>query len=164
MSDTDKTDVFGNINSTELTYYDIAMKTYHSLDAFFEAADKSDWYNPFTTECQQVVEKLLKDVLTRIMPLSSKLESLLHSHDLGTLARAVNGVYPNTVKIQDCTWLTDYYFDTRYPGDNFFVVTRYDALEVKKVTGALVESILSVRGSLTKTAGSFFEDGGCNAK
>lgn len=165
MSDnTDKTNVFTNSKPVELTYYDIAMRTYHSLDTFFDAADKSDWYNPFATECQQVVEKLLKDLLTQILPLSSKLESLLHSHDLGTLARAVNGMYPNTLRIQDCAWLTDYYFDTRYPGDNFFVVTRYDALEVKKVTDTLVESILSVRSSLPKTAGSFFKDGGRDAK
>lgn len=103
-------------------------------------------------------------MLTKILPLSSRLESLLHSHDLGTLARAINSVYPNALKIQDCTWLTDYYFDTRYPGDNFFVVSRYDALEVRKVTDALVESILSIRGSLSKATDSFFENGGCDAR
>lgn len=160
----DKTIMFTDSNPAELTYYDIAMRTYRSLDAFFDAADKTDWYNPFATECQQIVEKLLKDLLTRILPLSSRLESLLRSHDLGTLARAINSVYPNTLRIQDCTWLTDYYFDTRYPGDNFFVVTRYDALEVRKVTDALVESINSIRGSLSKTTDSFFENGGCDAR
>lgn len=30
----DKTNMFTDSNPAELTYYDIAMRTYHSLDAF----------------------------------------------------------------------------------------------------------------------------------
>lgn len=141
---------------SELSYYEIALKTYRCLDVLFETAEKMDWYNSFTVECQQIVEKLLKDILMRILPVSTKLNALLSSHDLAVLSRALNKEYPNTIKVADCAWLTDYYFDTRYPGDNFFVVTKADAEDVKEITIALSDKLIEFHNYVVAKPTSYF--------
>ena len=45
--------------------------------------------------------------------------------------------YALSVSSKDCKWLGDFYFDARYPGDNFVVVSREDALECFSIVEAI---------------------------
>ncbi len=142
---------------SELSYIDIALKTYSGLDILFDAAEKMEWYNSFAVECHQIVEKLLKGVLLEVLSPDDRRNSLISSHDLALLARALGKEYPNFVKIEDCAWLTDYYFDARYPGDNFFVVTREEAQKVKDVTSHMADALITLHQQLNNKHTSYFD-------
>ncbi len=60
--------------------------------------------------------------------------TLLHSHNLRAIYNKIVTQFNMTVTSKDCKWLGDFYFDARYPGDNFVEVSRQDALECLDIT------------------------------
>lgn len=83
-----------------------------------------------------------------------------------TLARALQVNYPNTIRVQDAAWLGDYYFDTRYPGDDFVVVSEYDARMLLETTKTMAENLITLYDSLraNKAGQSTNYFGGTNDK
>ncbi|MDY3711813.1 MAG: HEPN domain-containing protein [Agathobaculum sp.] len=87
---------------------------------------------------QQAVEKMLKQYLKEVMNCSD--ESVLRSHKLPRLYRATN------LKSLDdqmaALWeMTDAYFNTRYPGDEFFDMTVGQAKDFCYVARIVVKVI-----------------------
>lgn len=70
--------------------------------------------------CQQALEKILKHYITELVFLEDV--SVLKSHSLKKLARTTN-IYNLNNYLIDLTDLTDYYFDTRYPGESFIEIS-----------------------------------------
>lgn len=139
-----------------MTYFELANGYYRHLDHEFESACEIDWFNVFAPECAQVVEKFMKAVLElRELPENVSL-SIFDTHDLMRLGRAVNKLYPNTISEEKAAWLSHFYFDTRYPGDNCFAVSKYDAEQVKKVTETLAEPLISLYKSLVSEETNLF--------
>ncbi len=141
-----------------LSYYELAMKTYQHLDVFYDTAEKIDWYNSFAVECHQIVEKLLKAIIECSASVSEDTQAAMKSHDLGNLARRVNRKFPNSVSTEKCAWLSDFYFDTRYPGDNFFVVTKIEAADLLKVTTELADNLIVLYKGLPSLKSFFNEE------
>lgn len=139
-----------------MSYYDIAMKSYANIDKQFHLAEEMKWYNLFAAECAQIVEKFLKGVLSVINLPEETPANIFATHSLRLLTRTLHAVYPNTIKAQDASWLSDYYFDTKYPGDNFVVVSRSDALQILEITKSLADSLISLYQSLPITETKFF--------
>jgi HEPN domain-containing protein len=73
--------------------------------------------------CQQIAEKMLKHMLT-ISYNGSDIETLLKTHNLKKIYFTINGTLSSFqldhTKLAD---LTDYYFDAKYPGDDYMDVT-----------------------------------------
>ncbi len=139
-----------------MTYFDLAYGYYKHLDHEFKSACEIEWFNVFAPECAQVVEKLMKAILElKELPENVSL-SIFDTHDLMKLSRVVNRLYPNTVSEEKAAWLSHFYFDSRYPGDNCFAVTEYDARQVKEVTEQLSEPLIMLYNSLSTKKTSLF--------
>ena len=141
-----------------MSYFDIAMKSYENIDKQFRLAKEMEWYNIFAAECAQIVEKLMKGVLSVIGVPEGTSPNIFETHSLRQLTRAIHSSYPNTVKAQDASWLSDYYFDTKYPGDNFVVVSKSDAEQILEITKSLADSLISLYRSIPSSKTNFFGD------
>lgn len=48
------------------------------------------------------------------------------------------------VSSKDCKWLGDFYFDARYPGDNFVTVNEEDAQECLRIVELLETDVMAI--------------------
>lgn len=99
-------------------YYTIAFNELlylqHTLDTTF--------YNSIIIHIQQVVEKMLKSVAELVC---TDIDKLLNSHNLRALYFEIHQEIPDFVlNPAELSMLKDYYFDAKYPGDNFVTVTK----------------------------------------
>lgn len=77
--------------------------------------------NPAASGVEQIVEKMLKSVAEITC---SDIQKLMLSHNLRGIYDAIRRS-DTTLALdrKELALLTDYYYDTRYPGDNFAVVS-----------------------------------------
>lgn len=106
----------------ENNYLAIAKNDLRYLESNLEM--KSTFYNQLSVQCQQVAEKYLKGSLERIC-LETAVPDLLRGHNLKKVASKLNdlvsGLNLDTVGL---AYLSDFYFDARYPGDDFYNVSK----------------------------------------
>lgn len=110
--------------SNKGTYYSIAFDDFQYL---FDQKD-SKYVNHIAPLCQQCAEKYLKSIIVDSgVPLEDK--ELLKSHSLVKLASYIEkNIIPLQIDRRELRLLTDFYYDTRYPGDNFYII---DEIELK---------------------------------
>lgn len=119
------------------SYYAIACNDI----AYLEAVGDTGYYNQPAAICQQVVEKLLKSVIERLY-IEDNITDILRSHSLKTLGRALTSVLPTVdISIKDLAYLTNYYFDTRYPGPDYHIVSKEDFDECKRIMYDVKEEV-----------------------
>lgn len=141
---------------SSMSYFDIAMRSYSNIDKQFHLAEEMDWYNLFAAECAQIIEKMLKGILS-ISKLPEDISPhIFDIHSLQVLTRTLHSIYPNTINAQNASWLSDYYFDTKYPGDNFVEVSKYDAEQILSITKDLAENLIVLYNSINNTKTNFF--------
>lgn len=106
------------------SYLDIAENDLEYLESVLE--NGSTFYNQLAVQCQQVAEKFLKGYLDRLC-LEEDVSDLLRKHNMKKIASKLNQLYPD-LKLDTIglAYLTDFYFDARYPGDDFYTVTKDD--------------------------------------
>ena len=104
------------------TYIDIAQNDLEYLESVLETGSK--FYNQLAVQCQQVAEKFLKGYLDRL-DVEEDISDLLRKHNMKKTASKLNGLYPE-LKLDTIglAYLTDFYFDARYPGEDFYSVTK----------------------------------------
>lgn len=116
-------------------YYSIAEDDLKYIE---EIALASSYYNQTTVQCQQAGEKFLKYIVETYCANGSKEEIVecLKTHNIRKLIRFIQEEIPSfQIDGRKASMLQGYYFETRYPGDNFFTATRedteicYDALQ-----------------------------------
>lgn len=104
------------------TYLDIAENDLQYLEAVLKTGNT--FYNQLAVQCQQVAEKFLKGYLDRML-LEEDVSELLRKNSLKKIAAKLNDVKPelelNTIGL---AYLTDFYFDARYTGDDFYTVSK----------------------------------------
>jgi HEPN domain-containing protein len=89
-------------------------------------------YNHTTRLCQQYIEKIFKQCIHA----NGKTETdllLLHTHRLARLADRcgeIKNITFGKIELAFMRELTDYYFDTNYPGENYIKVTEQEAKRV----------------------------------
>lgn len=99
-------------------YYSIACNDYKFLSSNLD----SDFYNNMAVLCQQICEKALKSILICINP---DAKTVLNSHNLRQIYFAINeDEEVINLDIAKLSLLKDYYFEVRYPGDNFTNVSK----------------------------------------
>lgn len=103
-------------------YYHIAINDLEYLNAIKHLP----FYNQHCVSCQQICEKLLKHIIVISYPGEEK-DKLLKTHSLRTLYRAIL-TYITSFQLpeMELASLTDYYFDAKYPGDDFFTANEKD--------------------------------------
>lgn len=98
-------------------YYSIAINDIRYLQAGLGRG----YYNNIAVGAQQIAEKMLKSAVELACPSP---ESMLKNNNLRKMADSLrdNGVTIETDRDKLST-LKDYYFEARYPGDDFVEVT-----------------------------------------
>ena len=102
--------------------------------------------------CAQSAENYLKAILEQCMT-DKDIFSYLHSHNLRSILNCIKSEYSDfDITSKDIKWLGDFYFDARYPGDNFVIVSEEDAKECIRIvedleqkTRQLLENEMSKR-------------------
>ncbi|MBM6852868.1 HEPN domain-containing protein [Mediterraneibacter glycyrrhizinilyticus] len=108
------------------SYLDIAQNDLEYLEAVLKTSSR--FYNQLAVQCQQVAEKYLKGYLDRLL-IDEDVSDLLrkHNHNMKRIASRLNELYPDLeLDTIGLAYLTDFYFDARYPGDDFSVVTEQE--------------------------------------
>lgn len=106
------------------TYLDIAENDLQYLESLLEI--KSTFYNQLAVQCQQVAEKFLKGYLDKIS-VDEDVSDLLRKHNMKKIASRLNEIKPELdLDTIGLAYLTDFYYDARYPGDDFYTVTKDD--------------------------------------
>lgn len=106
------------------TYLDIAENDLQYLESLLEI--KSTFYNQLAVQCQQVAEKFLKGYLDKISA-DEDVSDLLRKHNMKKIASRLNEIKPELdLDTIGLAYLTDFYYDARYPGDDFYTVTKDD--------------------------------------
>lgn len=106
------------------TYLDIAENDLQYLESVLAVG--STFYNQLAVQCQQVAEKYLKGYLDKVF-VDEDVADLLRRHNMKKIASKLNemrtGLELDTIGL---AYLTDFYYDARYPGDDFYNVTKDD--------------------------------------
>lgn len=104
------------------TYIDIAQNDLEYLETVLKTGNT--FYNQLAVQCQQVAEKFLKGYLDNLL-VEEDGADLLRKHNMKKIAAKLNELNPylrlDTVGL---AYLTDFYFDARYPGDDFYTVSK----------------------------------------
>ncbi len=104
------------------TYIDIAQNNLEYLETVLKTGNT--FYNQLAVQCQQVAEKFLKGYLDNLL-VEEDGADLLRKHNMKKIAAKLNELNPylqlDTVGL---AYLTDFYFDARYPGDDFYTVSK----------------------------------------
>jgi len=116
----------------EYSYADIALE---DLQASRELL-KVRMYNHATRLCQQYVEKMFKDVIFRLGKDERDMLSL-SSHNINKLSKRVAALLETEFSKDDMglfRTLTDCYFDTNYPGENYVRISKEEARDIYSST------------------------------
>lgn len=99
-------------------------------------------YNWPAVICAQAVEKILKAVIETQFAEDSSCIGMLKTHNLRTVVNKILIKYPECkISSKDCKWLGDFYYDARYPGDDFVEVSREDAIEALRIVEATLKEV-----------------------
>lgn len=94
-------------------------------------------YNVVASLCAQSGEKFLKAIIEKDFINDADVFSFLRSHNLRALYNKIISKRNLTVDSRSCKWLGDFYYDARYPGDNFIIVNEQDALECLEIVAKI---------------------------
>lgn len=120
-------------------YYDIAMNDLHYIEDAFHLG----YYNPLSAQIMQVAEKALKSVLELV---DTGVESLLKSHNLKNIYLRIHAVCDDFVlDVKDLSYLTNFYYDARYPGDGWYEIPREECLECAKIMYDVMDAVNGFR-------------------
>ena len=124
------------------SYYDIACNDL----AYLEAIGDVGYYNQPAALCQQIAEKLLKSLVEKIY-IEEDITEILRTHSLKTLGRALkHSLATINLEMKDLAYLTNYYFETRYPGPDYYIVSKQDFEECKRIVYHIKQEVDRIRG------------------
>lgn len=130
------------------SYYDIAERDYQYFMQYKNMIDP-EYNNPLAIQAQQIVEKLLKHIIESYCQEDDPRE-ILRSHKLQSIYLTIKRIYPEfQLNRNDLLFLSSFYYDARYPGVDFIMVNREDAIRciqiVEEVKLAVDEFIMNMK-------------------
>lgn len=122
------------------TYLDIAENDLEYLESVMKTG--STFYNQMAVQCQQVAEKYLKGYLDKILA-DEDVSDLLRKHNMKKIAGMLNERIPD-LKLDTIglAYLTDFYYDACYPGDDFYTVSKE---EFEKCVSIMYDTVEKLR-------------------
>lgn len=129
------------------SYYSIGYDDYLFAKESLPLCDKSNNYNSAVALLAQASEKLLKEVIEQKFVDDSACIAILRTHNLRVLINKIKERYPDTdLNSMECKWLGDFYFDARYPGDNYVIVSKEDAYTSLEIATHIIEAVNKILG------------------
>lgn len=124
------------------TYIDIAENDLKYLESVLETG--STFYNQLSVQCQQVAEKYLKGYLDKAL-LDEDVSDLLRKHNMKKMASKLNEWNPKlNLDTIGLAYLTDFYFDAHYPGDDFYTVSKEEFEKCLAIMYDTVEKLKTI--------------------
>lgn len=124
------------------SYYSIGHDDYLFAKDSLPLCDRTNNYNSVTAILSQAAEKLLKEVIERKFIDDSSCITILRTHNLRVLVNKILERFPESnLNSMECKWLGDFYFDARYPGDNYISVSKEDAYLALEITERILASV-----------------------
>lgn len=112
------------------SYLSIADNDRQFIKWIWQGAEEIGNYNLVASHCSQILEKSLKAIVEVKLVGKPNLFSLLHTHNLRSIASTLNQNIPNLhLDIYKCKFVGDYYYDAAYPGEDFTIVSREEAID-----------------------------------
>ena len=100
-------------------------------------------YNPVAANAQQVAEKLLKSVINSVLVDDSKSIKTYNLRKLNDSLKESNvELFLDDLEL---SYLTDFYFDARYPGDDFVIVDKSRCNKCLEIMYKIVKSVNNFR-------------------
>lgn len=125
------------------TYLDIAENDLQYLESVLETG--STFYNQLAVQCQQIAEKFLKGYLDKLL-IDEDVSDLLKKHNMKKIASKLNQIMPELcLDTIGLAYLTDFYYDARYPGDDFYTVTEE---EFQKCLSVMYDTVGKLKENL----------------
>lgn len=125
-------------------YYSIA---YDDL-LFLQDILNTEHFNKIAIEIQQIIEKLLKSVVERVATVASD-DGIMRTHNLRQLYQAINKEVPKfQLNSGTLSIIKDYYFECKYPGDNYYKATKEDCTEALEMMYEVWKQVNEFRESL----------------
>lgn len=103
-------------------YFSIADSDYKWIPYLMQGALEIKNYNLVIVQLQQVAEKYLKGYIDAELNISGKYDKELRSHNFRKLVGVINAEKGAEIDSIRAKYLGDFYYDARYPGDNYLVV------------------------------------------
>lgn len=127
------------MNNTNCSFYNLAINDF----LYLQENLNNSFFNSITFQIQQITEKLLKSVFELVCVENLQ---LLNTNNLRAIYVEINKV-DNTFILNkgDLSMLKDMYFDTRYPCDNFVIVTGKECNEMLNIMYDTFEMVNSFR-------------------
>lgn len=126
------------------SYFGLAQNDYLYAKSSVDVGRSIGNFNVVATLCTQAAEKFFKAVIEICFAEDEDSLDLLHSHNLRALYNKITTKYSLKVSSRDCKWLGDFYFDARYPGDNFIVVSEDDVEECLELTEQIMNDVIQI--------------------
>lgn len=119
------------------SYFSLAFNDLKYLKA--DMRDEEGAYNRQVVDAHMITERLLKGVLEDVELNDNRYKSdLLRSHNLRKIGHVLNEKLGTGLDLPNLSYLKDFYFEARYPGDNFIVVDK----EMRDTCMDIMESVL----------------------
>lgn len=117
------------------SYYSLGADDLLYAESLYDTMKSKGKFNGVASLCSQSCEKLLKSLLE-----DKSDYTIMSSHNLKKLIKELKRYYPDCrLDEKEYKWLGDFYFETRYPGDDFTVVSEDEAVECLVLTNKLKE-------------------------
>lgn len=127
------------------SYYGMGYNDYLYAKHTIDAAKVIGNYNGVASMASQSAEKLLKAVIEHYFIDDEDSIRLMKSHNLRSLVEKIKTRFPNCpLDSKDYKWLGDFYYDARYPGDNFITVGEESGRECIRLLEELLQWIDSL--------------------
>ena len=112
------------------TYAEIAENNLLWAKHGLAIGEKIGQYNTVVIEAQQSAEKCMKGFITDYININHQYDKDLVTHNLRKLALIINDfTQTTTLDPVKCKYLGDWYFDARYPGENYTEITDKEEAE-----------------------------------
>lgn len=122
-------------------YYEIAINDLLFLEHNLNVPS----YNVLALQSQQITEKALKSVL-ELVAVGNECKAVLQSHNLKNMYTMIHEVVPSfELNRSDLALLKDYYYDAKYPGENFVRVTKEACQECINIMYDVLEQVNQFR-------------------
>ncbi len=129
------------------SYYSIGYDDYLFAKDSLPLCDRSNNYNSVVAILAQSAEKFLKEIIEQKFVDDSSCIAILKTHNLRVIINKIKERYPEaSLNSMECKWLGDFYFDARYPGDNYVVVSKEDAYTALEIATNILETVNEILG------------------
>lgn len=127
------------------SYYGMGYNDYLYAKNSINVAKEIGNYNGLASMASQSAEKLLKAIIEVYFVDDEDCLKLMRSHNLRALVEKINNRFTESpLNSKDYKWLGDFYYDARYPGDNFIMVGEESGLECIRLLDELIAWIDSI--------------------